>query len=49
MLTKKSWEKPQLVAYGDVEALTNVNANDLQRIGKIIEGSVGLFASLEGL
>jgi hypothetical protein len=49
MLTKKTWGKPQLLIYGDVEALTTFNANDLQRIGKIADGAIGLFASFGGL
>jgi len=49
MLTKKTWETPQLLVYGDIKELTTLGANDLQRIGKIADGAIGLFASFGGL
>jgi hypothetical protein len=51
MKTKKSWYFPQLIKYGTVEQLTEMQYSDLQQIHQFIEkGTVfGLFASLNGL
>jgi hypothetical protein len=52
MKTKKSWYFPQLIKYGTVEQLTEIQYSDLQKMNQfIVNGSnmFGLFASLEGL
>jgi hypothetical protein len=52
MKIKKSWYFPQLIKYGTVEQLTEMQYTDLQQVNQfILNGSnmFGLFASLDGL
>jgi hypothetical protein len=51
MKTKRSWHFPQLIKYGTVEQLTEMQYSDFQKMNEFIEQghAFGLFASLAGL
>jgi hypothetical protein len=52
MKIKKSWDVPQLLKYGTVEQLTEIQYVDLNKLEQFaLSGGTafGLFASLEGL
>ncbi|MGB8700113.1 MAG: hypothetical protein WCD18_11910 [Thermosynechococcaceae cyanobacterium] len=51
MSAKKTWDAPQLVKYGTVEQLTELQYSDLQQLNQfVLNGAAfGLFASLDGL
>jgi hypothetical protein len=51
MNTKKAWNSPQLVKYGTVEQLTELQYTDLQQLNQFVlkDAAFGLFASFEGL
>lgn len=45
---KKNWEKPQLRSFGTIESVTQVQLNEMVKLGEfIVPGDgLGLFASL---
>jgi hypothetical protein len=51
MNTKKAWNSPQLVQYGTVEQLTELQYTDLQQLNQFVlkDAAFGLFASFAGL
>jgi hypothetical protein len=51
MNNKKVWDSPQLVKYGTVEQLTELQYSDLQQLNQFVlkDAAFGLFASFEGL
>jgi hypothetical protein len=51
MNIKKVWDSPQLVKYGTVEQLTELQYSDLQQLNQFVlkDAAFGLFASFTGL
>ena len=45
---KKNWEKPKLKSFGTIESITQMQLNEVVKMGELIvpEESFGLFASL---